>query len=171
MASDFAQVLDRAPGPETGFSYWNDNGSREPIKITIDLGAQAAYIYRGGDLIGRSRVATGKSSYRTPTGSFVLLDKQAEKMSNLYGRILDANGDVVNSDADARTDAIPAGGRYVGASMPYWMRLTSSGIGMHAGSIPNPGITASHGCIRMPRFMARQLFQSVPIGTPVHITP
>jgi lipoprotein-anchoring transpeptidase ErfK/SrfK len=167
------RVSERAPAPdrEAGFSYWNDNGSREPMEITIDLGVQAAFIYRGGDLIGRSRVATGKGGYRTPTGSFSLLDKQAEKRSNLYGRILDANGGVVNSDADARTDAIPSGGRYVGASMPYWMRLTSSGIGMHAGPIPNPGSPASHGCIRMPRFMARQLFQNVPVGTPVNIIP
>lgn len=172
LTRDLAWV-ERTPAPDrdAGFSYWNDNGSREPMVITIDLGAQAAYVYRGRDLIGRSRVATGKRGHRTPTGSFSLLDKQAEKRSNLYGRILDANGDVVISDADSRTDAIPPGGRYVGASMPYWMRLTSGGIGMHAGPIPKPGRPASHGCIRMPKFMARQFFRSVPVGTPVNIIP
>jgi lipoprotein-anchoring transpeptidase ErfK/SrfK len=55
--------------------------------------------------------------------------------------------------------------------MPYWMRLTGSGVGMHAGPIPNPGQPASHGCIRMPLAMAETLFQHVNVGTPVTITP
>ena len=53
--------------------------------------------------------------------------------------------------------------------MPYWMRLTSYGIGMHVGAIPNPGSPASHGCIRMPEATARLVFASSRIGTPVKI--
>lgn len=160
-----------APDPEAGFSYWDDNGSSEPLRVSIDLSEQAAYIYRGGHLVGRSRVATGRSGYSTPTGSFSIQNKQREKRSNLYGRILAADGSVVNSDADARRDRVPSGGRFVGASMPYWMRLTSSGVGMHAGPIPNPGRPVSHGCIRLPRFMAQKLFASAPAGTSVEIHP
>jgi lipoprotein-anchoring transpeptidase ErfK/SrfK len=55
------------------------------------------------------------------------------------------------------------------APMPYWMRLTWRGIGMHAGPIPRPGNPASHGCIRLPRPFAIQLYQIVRIGTPVRI--
>ena len=54
--------------------------------------------------------------------------------------------------------------------MPYWMRLTSYGIGMHAGIIPKPGEAASHGCIRLPKELAPVLFESVNVGTPVTIT-
>ena len=53
--------------------------------------------------------------------------------------------------------------------MPYWMRITSWGVGMHAGPIPDPGSPASHGCIRLPHEMARTLFSVVQIGTPVTI--
>jgi lipoprotein-anchoring transpeptidase ErfK/SrfK len=53
--------------------------------------------------------------------------------------------------------------------MPYWMRLTSYGIGMHAGVIPKPGETASHGCIRLPKELAPVLYDAVKVGTPVTI--
>jgi len=42
--------------------------------------------------------------------------------------------------------------------MPYFMRIVD-GVGMHAGYLP--GYPASHGCIRMPQFMAEDFFKSV----------
>jgi hypothetical protein len=54
--------------------------------------------------------------------------------------------------------------------MPYWMRITSWGVGMHAGDIPEPGLPASHGCIRLPRDFAGTLYGVVNIGTRVTIT-
>lgn len=54
--------------------------------------------------------------------------------------------------------------------MPYWMRLTSYGVGMHAGDIPDPGLPASHGCIRLPKEMAQKLFEVVSVGTNVTIS-
>ena len=65
-------------------------------------------------------------------------------------------------------DPKPPGTRFKGAPMPYFMRLTGSGVGLHAGYLP--GYPASHGCIRMPEFMAENFFSSVSIGTPVTIT-
>ena len=70
---------------------------------------------------------------------------------------------------DAR-DPVPEGMVYVPAPMPYWMRLTSYGIGMHGGLIPEPGKPASHGCIRLPKEFVPKLFDSVDVGTPVTIT-
>jgi len=49
--------------------------------------------------------------------------------------------------------------------MPYWMRLSSTGIDLHVGNIPNPGSPASNDCVRMPTHMARTLFQNAPTGT------
>jgi lipoprotein-anchoring transpeptidase ErfK/SrfK len=51
--------------------------------------------------------------------------------------------------------------------MPYFMRVTG-GIGMHEGFLP--GYAASHGCIRMPGFMAERFFENVSVGTPVTVT-
>ncbi len=57
---------------------------------------------------------------------------------------------------------------YMPAPMPYWMRLTNYGIGMHVGNIPQPGEPASHGCIRMPEEFVPTLFNKVEVGTPVN---
>ena len=157
-----------AMDPESGYSYWDDDGSGR-LRVTIDLSEQTAYFYRGDKKVGRSRVATGLQGYSTPRGSFTIIEKSRHKRSTLYGVILDSNGNVVNPDADSRRARVPAGGRFEGASMPYWMRLTRGGVGMHHGPIPRPGSRASHGCIRMPEEMARTLFQKAPLGTPVKI--
>lgn len=154
---------------ESAFSYWNDEPGEGPLSVTIDLSEQTAWLKRGSTIVGKSRVATGRRGHRTPRGRFTITEKTADKRSNLYGKIYDASGALVVADADTRRDSVPLGGKYVGAAMPYWMRLTSSGIGMHAGPIPNPGHPASHGCIRMPRAMAAILFEQAPIGTTVRI--
>lgn len=156
---------------ESGYSYFTDAQAEAALRVRIDLSEQTAIFYRGGVKVGQSRVATGRSGHSTPTGSFTISEKVADKRSNLYGRIYDAQGNVVVSDADRRRHSVPRGGRFVGAPMPYWMRLTSYGIGMHVGPIPNPGSPASHGCVRMPAEMARVLFAKAPVGTMVSIVP
>ncbi len=151
------------------YSYWSDRVSNAPLRITIKLSDQTAYFHRGGEKVGQSRVATGKQGHSTPLGSFTISEKVVDKRSTLYGRIYDAKGYLKIADADPRRHTVPEGGKFVGCPMPYWMRLTGSGIGMHVGPIPNPGAPASHGCIRMPREMARGLFDKAPVGTKVTI--
>jgi hypothetical protein len=152
----------------TLYDWRGDSLSGRP-SIKIVLGEQKAYIFRDGQEAGWTYLASGTSAHNTPTGTFTVLEKQAQKSSNLYGVIVDSAGNVVDSDARSGRDAIPRGGRFVGAPMPYWMRLTSYGIGMHAGPIPRPGLPASHGCIRLPEGMAARLFDIVEVGTPVTI--
>ena len=86
--------------------------------------------------------------------------------STLYGEIYDGDGNLVNKDADITKDRIPPGGRFLGAPMPFFMRI-NKGIGMHTGFLP--GYAASHGCIRMPDQMARHFFANVAVGTPVAV--
>ena len=151
------------------YSYWSDRVSSAALRITINLSDQTAYFYRGGEKVGQSRVATGKEGHSTPLGSFTISEKVVNKRSTLYGRIYDAEGYLKIAHADTRRHTVPEGGKFIGCPMPYWMRLTGSGIGMHVGPIPNPGSPASHGCIRLPREMARSLFEKAPVGTKVTI--
>lgn len=51
--------------------------------------------------------------------------------------------------------------------MPYWMRLTPTGVGMHVGYVP--GRPASHGCIRLKREVAVQLFEILDLGSRVAV--
>jgi hypothetical protein len=149
---------------------WRADGVAGPPRVSIVLDEQKAYIFRGGQEAGWTYLASGTSAYHTPTGTFRILEKQQQKSSSTYGVVVNAAGDVVDRDARAGRERIPPGGRFVGAPMPYWMRLTSYGIGMHAGPIPQPGLPASHGCIRLPREVAAKLFDIVDVGTPVVIT-
>jgi lipoprotein-anchoring transpeptidase ErfK/SrfK len=158
------------PPPETApvLYEWFDDAGPGPVSIRIDRTTQRATFQRGGRWIGWSYVATGKPSHPTPAGTFRITEKIADKHSNRYGWIEDAAGNIVDGDAKYN-DHVPPGCRYRPAPMPNWMRLTSYGIGMHAGTIPDPGHPASHGCIRLPKQFAPILFNAVNTGTRVTI--
>ncbi|MGJ8697451.1 MAG: L,D-transpeptidase family protein [Verrucomicrobiaceae bacterium] len=112
-------------------------------------------------------VSTGRTSHPTPPGNYSILEMIVDKRSNLYGKVYDASGNVVNSNADSRSATIPPGGQFLGAAMPYWMRLTWSGIGMHVGDVPR--YPASHACIRGQSDVVPAVFAKVRVGTPVTI--
>lgn len=158
------------PPPQPVLYEWHGDGMTGKTEVKIDLSEQKAYITRGGQPAGWTYVATGKSGYSTPPGSYRIIEKVKDKHSNLWGQVVDAEGNVVVMDARAGRDRVPKGGRFVGAPMPYWMRL-KGGIGMHAGYLPDPGSPASHGCIRLPKEMAEILFDIAPLGTPVKVVP
>lgn len=148
---------------------WYDDGGPGEVKIRISLKDQIAEITRGGRDVGWCYVATGKEGHSTSAGEYRITEKIVDKYSNRYGWIEDEFGNVIDNDATPR-DPVPAGASYVPAPMPYWMRLTSYGIGMHGGLIPEPGKPASHGCIRLPKDFVPVLFNEVKVGTPVTIT-
>ena len=139
------------------------------MSIRISLSDQIAEFKRGGRDIGWCYVATGKEGHSTRPGSYSITEKIEDKYSNAYGWFEDEAGNVTNGDAKAG-QKVPKGMVYVPAPMPYWMRLTSYGVGMHGGLIPEPGEPASHGCIRMPKVFVPTLFDAVKVGTPVTIT-
>jgi lipoprotein-anchoring transpeptidase ErfK/SrfK len=139
------------------------------VAVTIYLDQQKAYFSKGGQHIGWTYVATGLPGHETPTGNFRIMEKTVDKISNLYGRLVDFEGNTVQSDFNLAKETLPEGCQFKPARMPLYMRLKDDGTGMHVGPIPRPGRRASHGCIRMPRVMAEHFFANVSIGTPVTI--
>jgi len=119
-----------------GVPYDNDKQERQYI---IDLSDQRAYLYKGGKLIKSSRCSTGKSGYRTPTGVFVVTDKQKHKVSNIYKN----------------------------AKMPYFQRFSCKDIGFHQGNTYAGFL--SHGCIRLPMSNAKFFFNNSKVGDRVTI--
>jgi hypothetical protein len=111
-----------------------------PVTIIISLKTQRGYVYRNGVPIGVTSVSTGKAGHRTPTGVFTILQKDIDHRSN----------------------------KYANAPMPFMQRLTWDGVAMHAGNLP--GYPASHGCVRLPREFAKQLFGITRLGLTVVIT-
>ena len=92
---------------EHGDYLWEEDGV-PPGKTTIvaDLAAQVLYVYRGGVEIGRAAILYGADDKPTPTGTFKILEKDADHVSNLYG-----------------------------APMPYMLRLTWDGIAIHGSEV------------------------------------
>jgi hypothetical protein len=139
----------------------------ENSHIKIDLATQRGMLMNGEEVVMDYPICSGTKSRPTPKGTFYILEKVVDKSSNRYGRIYDASGDCVNSDADAMTDTIPEGGRFKGASMHYWMRLTNDGVGHHIGPVRR--VPSSHACVRGPSKTIPIVYSKVKPGTRVDI--
>ena len=124
--------------------------------IKIKLSEQRAYFYKGGQLVGVSQLSTGREGLTTPSGSFTIIQKDEDHVSSKYGDYVDSGDNVVMPNVELGKDPKPPGTHFKGAPMPYFMRIVG-GVGMHAGYLP--GYPASHGCIRMPEFMAENFFR------------
>lgn len=153
--------------PYDDVSYWEGDGVPGPPRVIIRLGEQRAYFYKGHTLVGISTISTGREGYNTPLGKFHIIQKDKDHVSSRFGDYDDAYGRILEKEIDREKDPMPPGAVYDGAKMPYFMRIVD-GTGMHEGFLP--GYPASHGCIRMPGFMAQAFFRNVQIGTPVEIT-
>ncbi len=154
--------------PTDNVSYWDGEGVPGKSSIKIRIGEQRAYFYKSGQLVGVSQLSTGREGLDTPVGTYKISQKDIGHASSRYGDYVDANENVVVPNIDNEKDPKPPGTKYKGAPMPYFMRIVG-GVGMHAGYLP--GYPASHGCIRMPEFMAEDFFKNVDTGTPVTIEP
>ena len=126
--------------------------------IYICLSQQRGRLYVNGKVAADWPVSSGTDEHPTPTGTFQVLEKKSDHISRTWGKILDSSGRCVIADADARTDTIPEGGQFIGSIMPYWQRLTPCGIGMHTGKV-RVGRQLSHGCVRTPSLIAKELFR------------
>jgi len=121
-----------------GEFIWNPAAAElGPILVLVSLSEQRAYVYRNGVQIGVTTVSSGRSGYGTPTGVFVILQKDKDHRSSKY-----------NS-----------------APMPYTQRLTWDGVALHAGGLP--GYPSSHGCVHLPSKFAEELFAVSPMGMTV----
>lgn len=172
MTTDYDLFVAKGGYPVTPETYLDENllkkaNSSSPIYIC--LGHQRGRLYVGDQVAADWPVSTGIPGRDTPTGKFRITFKEPNHSSGRYGKIYNAEGGCVNGNADIMSDAVPSGGKFVGAPMPYWMRLTSDGVGMHTGKV-SAGRRLSHGCIRTPNAMAARLYGITAVGTPVTIS-
>ena len=110
--------------------------------IVVNLTFQKAMAYENGELLFSGRISTGTPDRPTPTGTFRVMEKDIDHVSNSWPK---PNG---------------------GAKMHYMLRLTNYGIAMHLGYVPN--YPASHGCIRMENGFAQRMYSWARVGTPVY---
>jgi lipoprotein-anchoring transpeptidase ErfK/SrfK len=103
---------------------------------------------------------------RTPKGTFRIKEKIADKRSTIFGKFYRGKRMVYKGDRRKYRGSKKA--HYVGASLKNWMRLTNSGIGLHASKYVKryPG---TNGCIRLPYKVSKTIFKNVRKGTKVSI--
>jgi lipoprotein-anchoring transpeptidase ErfK/SrfK len=122
-----------------GQYVWRDVDASGPQRVVVSLSDQLAYVYRGDTLVAVSTISSGKDEKPTPVGIFSVLDKKPMYRSKKYDN----------------------------APMPWMQRIDNYGIALHAGY--NPGVPASHGCVRLPSAFAKKLYSVTDVGTPVII--
>lgn len=146
-------------------SYWEGDNVQGKGMIKINRPQQKAFFYKNGQLVGVSKISSGDEDHGTPPGRYKIQQKNRDHKSSIYGVFKDkASGQTINDNVDIRIDKIPAGAVFYNAPMPNFMRF-NDGIGMHTGYLP--GYPASHGCVRMPDYMARKFFDNINVGDPV----
>lgn len=142
--------------------------------VVISIANQRVYLMVGDEIAIDSPISSGKRAGMTPTGRFVIVQKNPDHRSNIYGSFVNRAGQVVRSGVSTRIDSAPSGTTFRGAPMQYFMRFGKdksdwSAVGMHVGVLP--GYPASHGCVRLPADIAPLIYERVKVGTSVTINP
>ena len=71
---------------EPGEFTWHPERSPEgPVSVIVSLDEQKVHVYRNGIRIAVSTCSTGKPGHETPTGVFVVLQKDRDHRSSTYG--------------------------------------------------------------------------------------
>jgi L,D-transpeptidase ErfK/SrfK len=127
--------------------------------IVIRLSALKLYLYDGIDLVKTYPVAAGQPAYPTPQGNWTIVAK-AENPTWV-------NPDPDGWGADLPRVIGPGPGNPLGTHAMY---LDAPGIRIHGTYASSSiGTFASHGCVRMNLSDVSELFDIVPVGTPVYI--
>jgi lipoprotein-anchoring transpeptidase ErfK/SrfK len=108
-------------------------------RLVIDIAEQRGYLLVNGKVAVNTPVSTARPGKYTPRGSYTMSQRvRSGKISTIYG-----------------------------VEMPYWMRLSGTAFGVHAGHLP--GYPASAGCVRLPASAAEVIFDNTTSGTRVNI--
>ena len=149
-----------------------DQGTHDNLSVYISLGKQRAYLKVGDEVGIDTPISTGKNAGMTPKGHFLVVQKDPDHRSSLYGAFVNKSDMIVRAGVSTKIDSAPSGTHFKGASMKWFMRFgetqqSQRAEGMHTGILP--GYPASHGCVRLPEQIAKLIYDKVSVGTPVTI--
>lgn len=145
--------------------------SANETELHISISEQRAKLLnQKGEIIFESDISTGIKGRPTPTGTYRVLERIIDKRSNKYGQYVRKDTrEVVIKKAWEHEGKVPEGCVYQGIAMPYWMRLTWYGVGIHVGPFER-GKRSSFGCIRTPAEAQPYIYHKTKLGTKVTIT-
>jgi lipoprotein-anchoring transpeptidase ErfK/SrfK len=127
--------------------------------ITIDRAHFKLRLFKGLKFRKSYGVAVGQPAYPTPTGRFSITSKQVNPVWSVPNSPW--AGELQGTTVEGGSAANPLKARWMGIA---------NGVGIHGtGEDWSIGTRASHGCIRMHVPDVIDLFNRVPVGTPVLI--
>ena len=135
--------------------------ARYPVVLTVDRPSFRLHVWRSLELAKTYTVAIGAVGYDTPTGLY-----------NIQNKAVNPAWTMPNSDwvAPADRGKVVPGGTAANPLKARWLGIYN-GAGIHGTDATSSlGSAASHGCIRMAIPDVIELYDQVPVGTPVYIS-
>jgi lipoprotein-anchoring transpeptidase ErfK/SrfK len=127
--------------------------------LTIDRSGFRLRLFRNLKLSKRYGIAVGAPGYATPTGTYAIENKAVNPAWSAPDQPW----------AGAYRNEVVAGGAADNPLKARWMGIVG-GVGIHGTAAEySIGTRASHGCIRMRVADVIDLYDRVPVGTPVLI--
>jgi hypothetical protein len=147
------------PGDQTDPDVTEDDlAERYPHYITIDRESFRLHHYEGLEKESTFRISVGDAGHHTPAGRY-----------DISNKAVDPDWHVPDEDwaGDKRGEVIPPGPDNPIKSR--WLGI-EDGVGIHGTDEPESiGSRASRGCIRMFISDVEELYEKVPVETPVYI--
>jgi lipoprotein-anchoring transpeptidase ErfK/SrfK len=132
---------------------------RYPVAITVDRKHFKLRLWKGLALAKTYGIAVGKVGLETPEGLYKIQNKAVDPAWHVPDS--DWAGDLAGKVIPGDDPSNPIKARWMGIY---------DGAGIHGTDAPSSiGSAASHGCIRMRIPEVKQLYDQVPVGTPVYI--
>jgi lipoprotein-anchoring transpeptidase ErfK/SrfK len=167
LHEDVAEAIQQGTGermvePETTSTQpevtTDELAAEYPTYITIDRGNFKLTLYKNLKVKKVYGIAVGQAGLETPAGEYTINDKQVNPTWH-----------VPDSDwaGDLAGQSIPPGPG--NPLVARWMGIYD-GAGIHGTTEPSSiGSAASHGCVRMVPDDVIELYDRVPLGTPIYI--
>jgi lipoprotein-anchoring transpeptidase ErfK/SrfK len=129
-----------------------------PVYLTIDRAAFQLRLWKNLNLVKTYTIAVGQQGLETPAGTYTIDDKQVNPSWHVPDSAWAGSlaGQVIPPGPE---DPIKA----------RWMGFFN-GAGIHGtDELTSLGTAASHGCVRMSIPDVEELYDQVPLGTPIYI--
>src|SRR5215831_1288661 len=131
-------------------AFAQENQGRPARRIVVSIPDRQLAVLEADRTIRIFPIAVGAAQTPSPSGSYRIVQRIPNPTWYTKGRIVPPG------------KANPLGTR--------WLGLSVKGYGIHGTNAPGSiGKSASHGCIRMRNADVEELFELVPVGTPVEL--
>ena len=131
----------------------------DPVSIRVDVSARWIFFMEADEVVAAWQVGVGARGSDTRVGQYTVGKKQTEPMWFRPGQPPVPYGDPKN----------PLGTRWISWLTPDGRE---SSLGFHGTNEPDSmGKAVSEGCVRMRNEQVEELFEIVPVGTPIDVRP